>query len=280
MQRYLSEIDTVGEIRQARRHPIGKNYLWVLVEGETDQKLYAKLIDGNNTKIEMVHGGVENLRKTLSILILETNQILGIRDADFLHLDNKQETTNGLFLTDVHDAEMMLSSCDTAFESIVAEYLSLKRARFIDFRRELLASLVFLGGIRWLNNIEDLKLNFSGIDLDKFYDSIELTLNKIMCIQEIEARSPNKKRSLQPDEIDLKIADISDHYNLCNGHDFEKAFAHHVKNHTAGTKNFKDTDIGKALRIAYRKEDFATTNLYNLLKDWEIKTGQLLFSVP
>ena len=67
MQRYLNEIDTVGEIRQARRHPIGKNYLWVLVEGITDKKLYAKLIDGNNTKVEMVHGGVENLRKALSI---------------------------------------------------------------------------------------------------------------------------------------------------------------------------------------------------------------------
>jgi hypothetical protein len=279
MRKYLDEHSTINTIRLELRHPAGKNYLWILVEGLTDQKLYAKLIGGNNTKVEMVHGGVENLRKAISILIRETKQIIGIRDADFLHLDNKQEMIDCLFLTDAHDGEMMLIACDTAFESIVAEYLPLKRVDFKNFRHELLASLVFLGGIRWLNNTEDLELNFSDIDLDKFYDSTDLTLNKTKCIQEIETRSRTRKRSIQPEEIDLKIADISDHYNLCNGHDFEKAFAHHVTmiNHTVGAKGIKDTDIGKALRIAYRKEDFETTKLYASLKDWEIQTGYVLF---
>ena len=118
----------------------------LLVEGITDQKLYAKLIDGGNTKVEMVHGGVESLRNAISTLILETKQVIGIRDADFLHLDNQQESIAGFFLTDVHDAEMMLLSCDMAFKSIVAEYIPLKRAHFIDFRYALLASLVFLAG--------------------------------------------------------------------------------------------------------------------------------------
>ena len=106
MQQHLDENDTIGEIRQARRHPIGKNYLWVLVEGITDQKLYAKLIDGNNTKVEMVPGktkGIEHLRNALLILTKETDKVIGIRDADFLHLDEQQETIDCLFLTDAHD---------------------------------------------------------------------------------------------------------------------------------------------------------------------------------
>lgn len=277
MQQHLNENDTIGEIRQARRHPIGKSFLWVLVEGLTDQKLYAKLIDGSNTKVEMVHGGVENLRKALSILISETNQVLGVRDADFLYLDNQQEMIDCLFLTDAHDAEMMLLSCDTAFESIVAEYLPDKRVDFKNFRHKLLVSLGFLSGIRWLNNTENLELNFSGIDLDKFYDAITLTLNKTKCIEDIESRSPSKKRSIQQKEIDLKIVGISDHYNLCNGHDVEKAFAHHVKCHTPRTKGLQDTDIGKALRMAYRKDDFQATKLYESLSDWEVQTGYVLF---
>ena len=280
MQRYLNENDTIGEIRQARRHPIWKNHLWVLVEGLTDQKLYAKLINGGNTKVEMVHGGVEQLRKAVSLLILETNRILGIRDADFLHLDNKQETIDCLFLTDAHDGEMMLLSCDTAFESVVAEYLPVKRIDFKNFRHELLVSLVFLSGIRWLNNTEDLELNFSGIDLNKFYDASNLTLNKTQCIQEIESRSPTKKRSIWLDEIDLKIAGISDYYNLCNGHDFEKAFAQHVtvvNKSVSNTKGINYTDVGRSLRMAYRKDDFQTTKLYASLKDWETKTGYTLF---
>ena len=280
MRKYLDENSTINTIRLELRHPIGKNYLWILVEGETDQKLYAKLINGGNTKVERVHGGVEQLRKAISILILETNQILGIRDADFLHLDNKQETIDCLFLTDAHDGEMMLLSCDTAFESIVAEYLPDKRVDFKNFRHKLLVSLEFLSGIRWLNNTENLELNFKGIGLDNFYDAIELTLNKIKCIQEIENRSTTKKRSIQQEEIDLKISDISDYYNLCNGHDVEKAFAQHVtivNKSVRNTKGIKDTDIGKALRIAYRKEDFKTTNLYAILRNWEVQTGYVLF---
>lgn len=277
MRKYLDENSTINTIRLELRHPAGKNYLWILVEGETDQKLYAKLINGGNAKVERVHGGVEKLRNALSILILETNQILGIRDADFLHLDNKQETINCLFLTDAHDGEMMLLSCDTAFESIVAEYLPDKRVDFKNFRHKLLVSLEFLSGIRWLNNTENLELNFSGIDLDKFYNAITLTLNKTKCIEDIESRSPFKKRSIQQKEIDLKVLGISDHYNLCNGHDVEKAFARHVKCHSPRTKGLQDTDIGKALRMAYRKYDFQMTKLYESLSDWEVQTGYVLF---
>lgn len=283
MQRYLSEIDTIGEIRQARRHPIGKNYLWVLVEGVTDQKLYAKLIDGNNTRVEMVPGkdkGVEPLRNAMLMLIQETDRVIGIRDADFLHLDEKQETIASLFLTDAHDAEMMLLSCDTAFESIVAEYLPRERVNFKNFRHKLLASLVFLAGIRWLNNTESLELNFKGIGLNSFYNAINLKLDKIKCIQEIETRSPNKKRPIQLDEIDQKIVDISDLCNLCNGHDVEKAFAQHitiVNKSVSNSNGVKDTDIGKALRIAYRRENFVTTKLYINLKNWEVQTGYALF---
>ena len=283
MQQHLNENDTIGEIRQARRHPIGKKYLWVLVEGITDQKLYAKLIDGNNTRVEMVPGkdkGVEPLRNAMIMLTQETDRVIGISDADFLHLDEKHETIDCLFLTDAHDGEMMLLSCDSAFESIVAEYLPLKRADFKNFRHKLLASLVFLSGIRWLNNTENLELNFKGIGLDNFYDAMDLTLNKINCIQEIESRSPAKKCSIQLDEIDLKIADTSDYYNLCNGHDVEKAFAQHVtivNKSVRNTKGIKDTDVGKALRIAYRKEDFQATKLYVSLRNWEIQTGYALF---
>jgi hypothetical protein len=274
MRQYLNENDTVGEIRQSRRHPTGKNYIWVLVEGITDQKLYAKLIDGQNTKVEMVHGGVEKLREVLSILNQETQQVLGIRDADFLHLENKQEIIENLFLTDVHDSEMMMLSCDKAFEAIVAEYIPFKRKKFSDLRAEILISLSFLSGIRWINAIECLELNFKS-GLAKFYNSESLLIDKQKCIIEIEKCSPNKKRSLDIVEIDSKTSTVTDYYNLCNGHDFESAFALHVTKIT--TNSIKDKNVGEALRLSYRKEDFALTALYASLKNWEQQTGYCLF---
>ena len=279
MRQYLNEYDTIDTIRLALRHPTGKNYLWVLVEGITDQKLYVDLIDGNNTQVEMVHGGgINNLRHVLSIIIQETNRVIGIRDADFLHLNNEQETIADLFLTDAHDAEMTLIACNAIFKKVVAEHLPSERNEFNTLRNRLLVSLIFLSGIRWLNNNEDLGLNFDVLGLANFYNARDFILDKTKCIKEIETRSPNKKRTIKTEEIELKIECISDYYNLCNGHDVIKAFALHI---TAinKSKGIKDDEIARSLRIAYRKEDFEQTRLYRNLKNWEQQTGHLLFQV-
>ncbi|MDD5113237.1 MAG: DUF4435 domain-containing protein [Methylobacter sp.] len=275
MRKYLDEYSTINTIRLELRHPAGKKYLWILVEGETDQKLYAKLIDGENTKIEMVHGGVESLRKALSELIKETRQVIGIRDADFLHLNQQLETIDHLFLTDVHDVEMMMLSRDTVFEAVIAEYLPDRRNDFAVLRDELLASLVFLAGLRWLNDIECLEFNFKA-GIAHFYDSINLAMDRRKCIERVEQCSANKKRIPQIQEIENKIAGVTDYYNLCHGHDFENALALHVN--AKKSKNVKNSDIGAALRLAYRKDDFATTTLYCHLKSWEVQTGYQLFS--
>ena len=278
MRQHLDENSKINEIRLELRHPTGKKYFWVLVEGETDQKLFAKLIDGINTRVEMVHGGgVEPLRRTMSVLIQETKQVIGIRDADFLHLDQQQETINFLFLTDVHDAEMMILSCDAAFKSVVAEYLASSLTDFYLLRKKILESIAFLGVIRWINNSESLELNFKGLSLAAFIDPIKLILDKQGCIQEIENRSPNKKRAVQEQEIDAKLVGILDYYNLCNGHDFEKALALHITKKTIGKKGINDEDIGKSLRIAFRRQDFEATELYASLKQWEEQTGYALF---
>lgn len=277
MRQYLNENDTIGLIRLTDKHPNGKNYLWILVEGITDQKLYAKLIDGKNTKVEMVHGGgIKNLRDVVAILVRETDRVIGIRDADFLHLDNKQETITNLFLTDCHDAEMTLLSCHIAFQHLVAEYLPEKRTDFDSLRNSLLISIAFLSGIRWINNAEDLGLNFDSLGLNNFYNAANLTLNKAKCIQEIETRSPKKKRTINAEEIESKIAGTTDYYNLNNGHDTVRAFALYVTAINGG-KGIKDDEIARTLRVAYRKEDFASTALYASLKNWEQQTGYALF---
>ena len=280
MRQYLNENVTINEICLELRHPTGKNYLWVLVEGTTDQNLYAKLIDGANTKVEMVHGGgINNLRKALEILIIESDRIIRIRDADFLHINQQDEIIDTLFLTDAHDAEMTLLSCDTVFQHLVAEYLPSKYAEFNQLRDSLLVSLAFLSGIRWLNDTEELNLNFNGIGMVKFYDQLNLILDKTQCLQYIESRSPNKIRTIpiQVEEIETKISDVDDYYNLNNGHDVVKAFALHIAK--INGKGVKDDELCKALRIAYRKEDFAQTRLYRNLKNWEQQTGYLLFQL-
>jgi len=275
MQKHLSENDTIGEIRQSSRHPIGKTYMWVLVEGITDQKLYTKLLDCETTKVEIVHGaGVKALRNVMQILVKESDRVIGIRDADFLRLDRQQETTERLFITDTHDAEMLMLACDTVFQHLLCEYIPRESSQFLMLREKLLSSLAFLGGVRWLNSLEDLGLRFEGIGLGGFYDAANLQLDKIRCIQNVETRSPNKKRSIQEQEINHQISGITDYFNLCNGHDAVKGLALYIT--SKSDKGVKDVELERALRIAYRKEDFATTALYSELKKWQSTSGEQL----
>ena len=71
-----------------------------MVEGENDIKLYGKLLNDGLVSVEQVHGGLENLRTAVATLVNETKQVLGIRDADFIHLNSSEETIESLFVTD------------------------------------------------------------------------------------------------------------------------------------------------------------------------------------
>jgi hypothetical protein len=145
-------------------------------------------------------------------------------------------------------------------------------------RENLLLSISFLGGIRWLNDTEDLRLNFEGIDFKKFYQGNTLTFDKQACINELHQRSTNKKREITTHKVEQLIAPIKDYYNLCNGHDMTKAIASYLSAHNS-KKGVNDCEIGKNLRLAYRKEDFKLTQLYQNLFNWQSQTNLILFAI-
>ncbi|HAO23435.1 MAG: hypothetical protein BWK80_13975 [Desulfobacteraceae bacterium IS3] len=284
MKSHVNENIVVGSIRQQLRHPSGLDKIWIIVEGIDDHKLFSKLIDGHHVKIEFNPngGGKVPLEKAVSDLLKETNRILGIRDADFLYLEGKKETAKNIFLTDFHDAEMMIISCDNACHAVVAEYLREEKEP-CSLREKILKSISFIGGVRWINisdgltSCESLGLNFDGLGLGKFYDGTVLVLDEGKCLNEIMKRSPNKKKEISKEDVRLKIQNISDFLNLCNGHDFQKAFASYVN--SKSNKGINDVEIGKAFRIAYRFTDFQKTNLYNQLKQWSDNQSMPLFKL-
>lgn len=170
----------------------------------------------------------------------------------------------------------MLIACDIVFKKLIAEHLPNERNTFDVLRHRLLNSLAFLSGLRWLNDSEDLGLNFDGLALANFYDKVHLTLDETKCIAAIDSRSPNKKRAIQATEVEVKVSGINDYYNLCNGHDAVKALALHITA-VGDRKGIKDDVVASALRVAYRKEDFTNTKLYKHLKNWEQQTEYALF---
>lgn len=274
MKDHLNKKDVVGSIRLQLRHPSATNKIWIIVEGETDQKLFSKLINGRHVEIEISHGGLNTLLQSVSELLHETDHILGIRDADFLHLEEKNETAENIFITDFHDAEMMIISSNNAYNSVVAEYLIQEKYPYV-LRDNILNSIAFIGGIRWINYTEILDLNFKKIGFGNFYDARTVSLDDYKCLDDILSRSPNRKKDISIQEVRLKIEGISDFLNLCNGHDFQKAFALCVS--STSKKGVNDVEIGKAFRVAYRFDDFQESKLYRQLKEWSDSQQKVLF---
>lgn len=271
---YLDEDNVINSIRLQLRHPSGADKVWIIVEGETDQKLFSKLVNGKHVEVEISNGGVKGLLRSVSELLKETGRIIGIRDADFMHLEGKKETAENIFLCDFHDAEMMIISCDKAYLQVIAEYLS-EEKKPISTRDTILKSIAYIGGIRWLNYSESLELNFKNLSLGDIYDGKTFTLDEDRLVNEITDRSPKSRRSISKDEVRWKIKNVTDYLNLCNGHDFQKAFALFISHNSA--KGVNHAEIGRAFRVAYRFEDFQKSNLYNQLKEWSDSQKRSLF---
>jgi hypothetical protein len=275
----LEKNDIIGSVKFQMRHPSSEKKVWIIVEGRSDEKIFSRLIDGDNVVFETSHGGVKPLLEAVSELIKETKYVLGIRDADFMHLEKKSALEKNIFITDFHDMEMMLVSSDETYNNIAKEYLP-KEQQGMELREKIMISIKFLSGLRWINHCENIELKFKGLSLGNFYNAENFNLNKEKCLSSIFSQSQEKKREPSIEDIDEKIKDISifsDLLNLCNGHDFNKAFALYVNFISEKSSKVKDKDIEKAFRIAYSNESFKKTSLYKKLKKWSSEEGRYLF---
>ena len=78
-------------------------------------------------------------------------------------------------------------------------------------------------------------------------------------------------------DVRLKIKDISDFLNLCNGHDFQKAFALCINSVSNSKKKVSYEEISNVFRAVYRFEDFQKSNLYQQLEKWSNNQRKTLF---
>jgi len=264
------------------------NYL--LVEGDSDLKLFEKMIDSNYCKIKEPQSQ-NNVIKAIEVL--ENNKFdraIGIIDADFFLLDGNPPNSSFLFLTDTHDLETTILKSD-AFRNVIDEYCckeklygfeKVHKKNLIDI---LLENGKLVGFFRWYCKKNNIRLKFRDFPLIKCMDnSFSIEPNKM--IFEITKNSQFSSTIIDENKL---ISEINanpqvDLWLVCNGHDLiyilliwlQKKIGKNSR--LRNIKNMKKGDLETIFRLAFEKRYFENTNLYLRIKNWQLNSNKIIFS--
>ena len=278
-QKDITYQDKLNELHLDLSHPNSRGLVFVLLEGETDIKLYRKLFNLNNCKVERIPGGNPKVEECVCKLLEKHELVIGIRDSDFIGLMDTSYDKLNIFLTDFHDIEMTIISEDECFSSVVSEFTDLKIESHPSLRDDMIQTIEQVSLLKWLNEIENLEIVFKEVSFQDLVSFEGLIINFNEYFNRLLSKSPNAK-TLNKESIISKVKVLKSRnphkFHLCNGHDFIKIFSKYLRDY-GKVKGLGDEMVSSILRIKYKKEDFLKTSLYVKIKQWsEYKNCDIL----
>ena len=263
-------------VRMILAHPIYKNRVLLVVEGNDDKKVYGRLFDRDKVDIYPI-GGCGHYETLLSSLNSKFYPRLAvIKDADFEHIVGYEYEFPNLFRTDTHDAETMMMT-DTFYESFKTE--------FLDGNDDVLAEMMKVHDemmpLSWLKlacKEMNKKVNFGTFSLYNFYKGD--TAVDVEACRNILNKIPENASIGVPTESDIdgvkRKYGAVDKNKLNNGHDLCDGFAYKYK--ALGNKNEINIEaLEKVLRTAFTMMQFKETKLYSDMAAWADSEGLSLF---
>lgn len=262
------------------------DFVIFLFEGNTDLRLFRKLL--KLTPDSVLDGkGKENVVQAIEILdhCETTNGYLAIVDADFDRIIDCLEVSENIIHTDTHDVETLIVS-SSAFAAVTEELGSTEKCnRFEEeecchIAEGLAERAKWIGYLR-LHAIENSipirfeGMNYNFVDRDLLLDRARLVRHLIShSMPEIgDTNRTNGIRitdQLLQDCLDDIDARELDRWQLCHGHDIVNILAIGLR-HKLGSRNAQETKatlLEKVLRLAFHKDHFAQTKMYENLRHW------------
>lgn len=284
MKEYINFSAKLNEIRLLLRHPLYKRKAMMIVEGGSDIRLFRSLLSAETVKIESIDGK-RNLQNSVKQLRQEgTDNILGICDADFDHIDGKSNEylKSFIFLTDQHDIEMMMFN-SPSLDAFIDEYSNNENYEKIkaDLKDCILRAAYSIGLIRLINHRYRLKLNFQKLNFNLFtnINELDIEIDREKLITHLLERSPSKSPQANSEFINsqynqLFVKEDEDVFQICCGHDVTSLIAEIYRQQWASINTkLNQTKVESSLRLAYSLEYFSDTNLYKLLSKWSVNKG-------
>ncbi|MUJ20440.1 DUF4435 domain-containing protein [Aliivibrio fischeri] len=261
-------------ILQIRTDRVANKVVFV-VEGDSDITLFNMVLRNDNYfYCTPASGKGEVIEAVDKLKHLISNDIYGIVDADFDRILNN--TYTDIFLTDKHDAEIMMlhSEFMTDFITEHTNTSSLFEMDIDGTSDALISSLMDacnkIGLVKLACTMLELNAMFKGINYSSkncvSIDGFNLEVNIETLINEVIDRSPRVEQASYSD-IFTKYNELvsAEHcfYQTANGHDFCQLLSCIFKQSFSSDRNVTDKVVEKYLRSKYTNEHFKTTNLYS-----------------
>jgi hypothetical protein len=244
---------------------------FLIVEGDSDAKVYRQMIDQSACQIVPV------LNKNMVLAVLEilnrenAPDIVAIVDKDFDELVGTLPQMDNLCFTDTHDLETMLMQ-SPALEKVLDEFGSTEKVQNLDVRTLLISAASPIGYLLWISLQDQLDLKFATIEYGKFLNDA-LQTDELKLIQEVKNKS--QRLDLVDRDIQQRLNQQRDPqhdpWQICRGHDLAGILAYGLRKVLGSNKPADVTPevIERSLRLAYEFAYFCQTNLYKALREWE-----------
>ena len=271
--------EKLNDIKFNISHPKNQGINFVLVEGDSDIRLFRKLFDSDKCKVECVPGGKPKVKDCVAELLPEYALIVGVLDADFSHLEKTNEEKDNIFLTDYHDIEMTILAQDEVLHAILLEYSDIPKNEQTTLRDNILKSIEKISYLKWLNDRETLKLKFKETNIKNLIFLPEFQLNFNEYLSRILAKSDSaviKDKNLILQKINELTQLSPDLLQLTNGHDALQIFTKYLRDIV--NVKLSDKNVESIFRMVFTTNIFRQTNLFEALKSWANKNDTQLFT--
>ena len=267
----------VADIRLTIQHPDHKEVI-IVVEGEDDEKALKQFF---NIQVVEFFWAENCLKVKNSMRIVSKDEqlkdcVIGIKDADFDHINQIKHNIANLMVTDTHDMETLMLTpkvCECiCWETIKEEYPNLSF--------DAMTSLKNLSYLRYYNDkmiFTEGDSNNDGISFKKIKICKLIPNNQPVSVEDVLKHVKEKGNSNKTSFPDLNTMNQFIQENpindgdlvlFTNGHDLVSAIRNILHSKATKAKEYSEIAIAALIRAYFSKEEFEKTNLYKDIDNW------------
>lgn len=254
----LTKDDMISILESELNADINHKLSIVLVEG-TDDILFCEKVFNENVVFYESFSGKEGLSELISSCSLNDNRIIAIRDKDYI---DERVLPERIFLYDTSCLELMLLKNEEVLSGFCRVFCRNGNA-YTDILIDAMRNLSPYSIARKKNEQQDLRIKFPKNFGDLVKEGTEFPIDILFQRAGINDAT---KELCKKEALELSIEGL---YEVTNGHDICLYLACIAKKGKG--KSLGRADVSNILICAYRREDFAKTKLYSLIKEYQIK---------